>query len=78
LDAAAWHVLCRPLAAPESDVLLRSLQHLQEYYQAHPKDATALITVGETPPATDLEPDRLAAWTLLINQMLNLDEVVNK
>lgn len=78
LDAAAWRVLCRPLVAAESEVLLRSLQHLQEYYQAHPEDATALIAVGETPVPTDIDPDRLAAWTLLINQLLNLDEVVNK
>jgi hypothetical protein len=78
LDAAAWRVLCRPLVAAEAEVLLRSLQHLQDYYQAHPEDATALIAVGETPVPTDIDPDRLAAWTLLINQLLNLDEVVNK
>jgi hypothetical protein len=37
-----------------------------------------LIKVGESPADPSLEPVLLAAYTMVANQMLNLDEVLNK
>ena len=48
------------------------------YYVLHPDDARKLINVGESRPDATLDPVSLAAWTMLANQLLNLDEVLNK
>jgi len=34
--------------------------------------------VGESTADPTLDPRKLAAWTMLCNQMLNLDEVLTK
>ena len=41
-------------------------------------DAKALIAVGETKSDPALAPAELAAWTLTCNQLMNLDEFLNK
>ena len=40
--------------------------------------AKKLIAYGESKPDPSLKPVDLAAWTLVANLLLNLDEVVNK
>jgi hypothetical protein len=52
--------------------------HLQQYYAANPDSAAELNAVGFTRAPADLEPTNLAAWTMLVNQLFNLDEVINK
>jgi hypothetical protein len=42
------------------------------------EDARRLIGVGATPPDSKLDPAELAAWTMLGNVVLNLDEVLTK
>jgi hypothetical protein len=37
-----------------------------------------LITVGESPLDKELNPSELAAYTMVANLLLNLDETVNK
>ncbi len=78
LQQTAERVLCRPLSDPELEVLLQSLQQLTSYYQSHPDDARLVSLVGEYRWDEKLPVDLLAAWTLLCNELLNLDEVVNK
>ncbi len=51
--------------------------HLAEYEQK-PEAAETLLGVGESPVASDLEASELAAWTLVANTLLNLDETINK
>ncbi len=58
---------------------------VQEYekhhstYQAKREAAVALTQVGEQPmPESIAEVDSLAAWTVIANMVLNMDEVVNK
>ena len=43
-----------------------------------PEAATALISVGESPRDTSLEPAEHAAWTLAAALMLNLSETVTR
>lgn len=74
----AERVLCRPLTANEQSVLRSELDALLAYYAAHADDAKALLSVGESKPDESLVADRVAAWTMLANQLLNLDEVLNK
>jgi len=57
--------------------VLRSIyeQQLSEY-QVHPEAATKLISLGESPRPEQADPAELAAWTMVANLILNLDESV--
>ena len=75
----AWRVVtARPPAVEESQIVLKVLNgHLARFT----KDAEAakqLIAFGESKPDPSLKPHDLAAWTLVANLLLNLDEVINK
>ena len=70
--------MARDLRSEEKEVARASLHDLLAYYRAHPEDAKKLIATGETPVDSSLRADELAAWTMLTNQVLNLDEVLNK
>lgn len=78
LETLGLRVVCRPWTANELQILKASLQQLEGYYQGHPDDARELVTFGESKPDPALPVDKLAAWTMLINEVLNLDEVLNK
>ncbi len=72
------HVLCRPATREEMQIIQASLKDLQAFYASKPADATALLAVGSTKADASLKPADLAAWTMLCNQVMNLDEVLNK
>lgn len=78
LDFIARRVVARPWRPAELAVLNQSLGQLRAWYQAHPDQAAELLRVGETPALAELEPTEVAAWTMLTNQIFNLDEVLNK
>ncbi|MCI0740704.1 MAG: DUF1553 domain-containing protein [Gemmataceae bacterium] len=78
IDFIAKRLLARSFRAEELKVVQESLRDLLAYYQANPKDAQKLITVGESRPDASLAAPELAAWTMLSNQLMNLDEVLNK
>lgn len=78
LDVVARRALGRPPSAPEAAVVLRTLEGLRAHYRARPEDARALLAVGEHPADPGLDPAEAAAWTMLANQILNLDEFLNK
>jgi hypothetical protein len=78
LDFIARRVLARPLQDKEAAVVLRIHGSLLDHYKAKPEDAKALLAVGESKPDPALNPSELAAWTMVCNQLLNLDETLNK
>jgi Protein of unknown function (DUF1553)/Protein of unknown function (DUF1549)/Concanavalin A-like lectin/glucanases superfamily/Planctomycete cytochrome C len=78
LEFLAKRLLARPLRDDEAKIVSASLADLSAYYQAHPADAQALVSVGESKPDATLDAPTLAAWTMLANEMFNLDEVLNK
>jgi hypothetical protein len=78
LEHVAKRVLLRSLRTPEQAILKSSLGELIAFYQGHPEEAKALITVGDTPASAAIPPEKLAAWTMLANQVFNLDETLNK
>ncbi len=77
-DFIARRLLARPLGDEERSVVGRSLSELKGYYREHGDDAQRLITVGESKPDAALEAPLVAAWTMLTNELMNLDEVLNK
>jgi hypothetical protein len=52
-------------------------EHLTKY-RADPKAAQQLIRIGEMPPNPAYNGEELAAWTMIGNLVLNLDEVINR
>jgi hypothetical protein len=78
IDFMARRLLSRPFRAAEMAVVQKSLDSLLAYYQGHPDDARKLVTVGESRPNAALDVPMLAAWTMLANELFNLDEVLNK
>ena len=76
-DFVARRLLARPLEVDEREVVGASLARLAEHYAAHPDDAAKLVAVGAS-KARSADLPRLAAWTMLVNQLSNLDEVLCK
>ena len=66
---------------PEADELAEltaAYDDLIASYQSDPEAARQLIAVGETTPDPALDPAELAAWTVIANTLLNLDEAIVK
>jgi hypothetical protein len=61
-----------------ASVLEQSLTQMQQHYAADPAAAHDLIAVGEKPHDPAIPPPELAAWTMVVSEVLNLDETLNK
>ena len=59
-------------------VLQQSLSQMQQHYAADPAAARDLVAVGEKPRDPAIPPPELAAWTMVVSEVLNLDETLNK
>ena len=73
----AERVLARPLDPDELGIVRRSLAELLDWYRTRPEDARSLVTIGESPPKF-ADAGVLAGWTLVANELLNLDESLCK
>ena len=78
IDFITDRALSRALKESELEIVQSSKQYLHEYYQAHADDAKLLLAVGESKVAESMDDVTLATWTMVCNQILNLDEVLNK
>lgn len=78
LNYLGMRLLARPFHTQEVAILSKSLQELAGFYKTHTKEAKTLIMVGESKADASLAPEALATWTMLTNQLMNLDEVLNK
>ena len=77
-DFMARRLLARPLTAREREVVRAAHRDYLAYYDATPREAKKLVAVGESPADKKLNPAELAAMTMVANQLMNLDEVLNK
>jgi len=78
LDYVGRRLLARPFSAREQAVLMKNAADLEAFYKGHAQEAKDLIAVGESKADETLDPGLLAAWTMVVNQLLNLDEVLCK
>jgi hypothetical protein len=78
VEFMAERLLARQLSVKEVKILETSLGNLYAHYQAAPEEAEKLLAVGEMKPDPKLEKPLLAAYTMVANELLNLDEVLNK
>ena len=78
LDFVTYRILSRDLTDGERTTVFRTLGTFLTKYQADPAAAAALIAVGESKPDPAIAPAELAAWTLAVSQVMNMDEALTK
>ena len=53
------------------------LAELLDWYRSRPDDARSLVAIGESTPRC-ADASVLAGWTLVANELINLDETLCK
>lgn len=71
-------VLAREFRPDEVTIIKASLKELMNHYNAHSDEAAQVIKYGASKADEKLPTAELAAWTMLCNELMNLDEVLNK
>jgi hypothetical protein len=71
-------VLSRRPDADELRLVSAALAKQRELYRADPEAATRAIRVGESRPKGVAPADETAAWAMIANLVLNLDETLNR
>jgi hypothetical protein len=75
----AWRaVTSRQPDTAEAQIIANVLASHRARFEKDAEAAKKLIAFGESKADLKLKPVELAAWTLVANLLLNLDEVVNK
>ena len=59
-------------------IVKSTLNQMQTYYAEHPDEAKQLLSVGESKATDKVPASQFAAMTMVGNQLMNLDEVLNK
>ncbi len=78
LDFMVQRLIARPLRPGERKIVTAGMKDLLAHYQKSPQAAEKLIAVGESKADARLDKPTLAAYTMMANQLMNLDEVLNK
>ncbi len=78
LDHMTTRVLSRNFSDSERDVAHASYRDFLEHYKGDTEGADSLLSTGEWPLDDSLPRAELAAWTMMANQLMNLDEALNK
>ena len=71
-------VLSRNTTLGEQDELLRLFDRQRTRFQANPAAARQLLATGESPQDARLDPVEQAAWTIVSNVLLSLDEAITR
>jgi hypothetical protein len=71
-------VLARAPEPGEVKLVADSLAAHRDRYKADATAAGKLIRIGDSEPPAHVEPAELAAWTLVANTVLNLDEALTR
>jgi DNA-binding GntR family transcriptional regulator len=74
----AARLLARPLRPEELAVVESGATDYVQHYRGDLAAARELVGVGETTADPQLDPAELAAYTMVANELMNLDEVLNK
>lgn len=78
IDDIARRLLVRSLTPAERSVVIDTFQSAARHYTDQSVEAARLISVGESRITSAFPEPTLAAMTLVANQLMNLDEVLNK
>jgi hypothetical protein len=78
IDSAFLRVLGRAPSPRERLVLVQGLGRARQTFRGDPGAASALLTVGESRGDHALDPVELAAWTVTVGTLLNLEETLTR
>ena len=78
LDYGFRSVTSRQPTSEERGLLADALRVQLQHFAATPEEAEKVIANGESKPRTKLPIPEFAAWTMVANLMLNLDETVTR
>jgi hypothetical protein len=78
IRAAYRRILCREPDEHEAATLSRILNDARQYFAETPAAADELLAKGNSPKNPALAPSELAAWSVTMNMLLNLDEAVSR
>src|SRR5262249_43489372 len=70
IDSMSLILLSRMPTPQMVGVLEKSLGEMQKHYAANPKDARALVSIGEKKRNSSIPEAQLAAWTMIASEML--------
>jgi hypothetical protein len=65
-------------SAQEAEVIRQTFDKHRAAYSAKPEEAKKVIANGESKPDAALNPIELAAWAMIANLVINLDEALTK
>jgi hypothetical protein len=68
----------RPPTRDEAALLAQTLAKHRTHFEKRVEDASRVITNGESKPSAALPVPEFAAWTMVANLLLNLDETVTR
>jgi hypothetical protein len=78
IDFVGMRLLARPFSDAEKKVIRASLADLSAHYAANPQAAKELIAFGQAKADPKIDAVALASWTMVVNELMNLDEFLNK
>jgi hypothetical protein len=78
LEFIARRTVCRSFNEVEVGIVKEDYDTYFDFYRDNPEEAKKLLAIGQAKADESLDVAQLAAWTMVCNQLLNLDEVLNK
>jgi hypothetical protein len=78
IEEMASRLLARPLRAEETEIVMGTFAKMHAFYHGQPEAARQLLSIGDSKPSGSLPAAQLAAMTMVANQLMNLDEGLNK
>jgi hypothetical protein len=78
LDYLTERLVTRRFSDKEREISRAAYREFLRHYDSQPADAKKLIATGEWPVDAKLQATEWAALTMLTNELMNLDEVLNK
>jgi len=78
LDLISLRLLNRKMATDERATVKTTFESAKAYYEEKPEQARRAIEIGEMPVDETLSETELAAWSIIANQIFNLDETVTR
>jgi mono/diheme cytochrome c family protein len=78
VDYLSLHAAARLFTPAEKLIAMKAYRTYMQRFDTHPEEAKKLMQVGDKKPDAAIPATEYAALTMLANQILNLDEVLNK
>ena len=78
LDNITLRLLGRRMTAEERSVIRGIQENARQAFVHNPKDASALLSFGESKAPAQIPAPELASWTLAASEVMNLDESLTK